>query len=134
MEFLIISFTQKYVKNKVMLRLRAKGPIYLSELGFADPTFKIIKRDLIQENGIIEVAEEKQGKTVRIAHRLTKINQRIDQMLKKLKYERKMEGMRFRNGFFMIKVEAAWKTIRNLKDISKIFPTENINIYREMEH
>jgi hypothetical protein len=75
------------VKNIFMANLQKRGPIYLTELNFTDPTYKVGVEKVQLHNGDIEEREVKSGSIILVNHRLTKTNQMIRKRLIELKIE-----------------------------------------------
>ncbi len=106
-----------------MANLQKRGPIYLTELNFTDPTYKVGVEKVQLHNGDIEERKVKSGLAISVNHRLTKTNQMIRKKLIELKTERKIKCYFYCNNFYQWKLNGeGCQKIYNLKMIEKIFP------------
>lgn len=123
---MVISMVHLFAKQNVMTALKNKGQIFWTELGLPDETFRVVNTEITKEDGTIEIVPKKEGRKVRISHRLTRINLRIDRKLMELKREHKIKEFRFRRGFYEMEfLSGRWVTIHNVKEILAFFPTKN---------
>ncbi len=111
-----------------MARLRKRRSIFLTELSFIDPTYKVETEYVQLNNGKIQGRQVKSGLAMLVNHRLTKMNQMIRKRLVQLKNERKINGYRFRNNLYQWKLNGeGFKVVYNLKMIENAFPGSGKN-------
>jgi hypothetical protein len=111
-----------------MARLRKRRSIFLTELSFIDPTYKVETEYVQLNNGKIQGRQVKSGLAILVNHRLTKMNQMIRKRLVQLNNERKINDYRFRNNLYQWKLNGEdFKIVYNLKMIENAFPSSGKN-------